>query len=52
MNDNEFRELVTKMRSAQTKYFATRSKSVLIESIQLEQAVDTVIKAYGHKGAA
>ena len=47
MNDNEFRELVAKMRSAQIKYFATRSKPVLIESIQLEQAVDVSIKAYG-----
>ena len=52
MNDKEFRELVAKMRSAQVKYFATRSKSVLIESIQLEQAVDTAIKAHPQKGAS
>ena len=44
MNDEDFRELVLKMRSAQVKYFATRSKAVLIESIQLEQAVDMALK--------
>ena len=45
MNDKDFRELVSKMRSAQVKYFATQSKLVLIESIQLEQAVDMALKA-------
>ena len=44
MNDKDFLELVSQMRSAQIKYFATRNKSVLIESIQLEQAVDMAIK--------
>ena len=52
MSDSEFRELVAKMRSAQTKYFATRSTSDLIESIQLEQAVDTVLKAHVHRVAS
>ena len=45
MNDKDFLELVARMRRSQIKYFATRSKAVLIESIQLEQAVDMAIKA-------
>ena len=49
MNDKDFRELVSKMRSAQVKYFATRSKSVLIESIQLEHAVDIALKTHSQK---
>jgi len=49
MNDKDFRELVSKMRSAQVKYFTTRSKSVLIESIQLEHAVDTALKTHSQK---
>ena len=37
---NEFEKLVYEMRSAQIKYFRTRSKDVLQLSKQLEKRVD------------
>ena len=39
----EFMELVKMMRHQQRRYFATRNKDVLAESIKLEQKVDSII---------
>lgn len=36
--------LVDKMRNRQKEYFKTRDRQVLIESIELEKAVDEKIK--------
>jgi hypothetical protein len=40
MTNDEFRELVKKMRSAQKEYFRTRSRSLLIVAKELEKQVD------------
>ena len=43
MNENEFAELVLKMRTAQRNYFATRNANYLAESKKLEKQVDAVL---------
>jgi hypothetical protein len=43
MTHSELIRLVTKMRTTQKEYFATRSKSVLGEAKMLERQVDEAI---------
>jgi hypothetical protein len=43
MNIIEFVETVRKMRSAQKNYFKTRNRDFLIESKQLETAIDKAL---------
>ena len=40
MQDDDFRDLVYRMRQAQKEYFRTRSHFVLQRSKELEKAVD------------
>ena len=44
MTDNQFRDLVRRMREAQREYFKTRSHFVLQRSKELEKAVDAELK--------
>lgn len=43
MNDNEFLELIARMRNRQKEYFRTRSSVALCESRALEREVDAEI---------
>lgn len=43
--DNQFRDLVRRMREAQREYFKTRSHFVLQRSKELERQVDAELKA-------
>lgn len=45
--ESEFVDAVAKMRSLQKRYFATRSRSVLRESKNLEQRVDQMLAEIG-----
>jgi hypothetical protein len=40
MNNDDFRDLVKRMRSAQKEYFRTRGQLVLSEAKELERQVD------------
>ena len=40
---NKFEKLVYEMRNAQTEYFKTRDKSVLLKSKELERKVDSFL---------
>jgi hypothetical protein len=42
--DNEFIDLVSRMRSAQREYFRSRDRQVLQRSKELERAVDAAIE--------
>lgn len=44
MNANEFFDLVSKMRKAQTSFFKTKAPGALQESRRLERLVDAEIK--------
>jgi hypothetical protein len=44
MTDNQFRDLVRRMREAQREYFRTRSHFVLQRSKELEKQVDAELK--------
>lgn len=44
MTTGEFAELVYKMRTAQKKYFRTRSQSALTESRGYEKEVDRILE--------
>jgi len=46
MKDEEFYDLVSRMRSAQKEYFRTRDANVLNESKRLEKEVDNAIKEH------
>ena len=45
MTENEFRELVRKMREAQQNYFRTRHKGYLDQSRSLEKQVDAELSS-------
>ena len=45
MTDEEFFEVVRKMRAAQKQYFRTRDVAILPEAKKLEAEVDAEIKA-------
>ncbi len=44
MNDDEFRDLVRRMRKCQKDYFKTRDTTVLRESKDLERRVDAALE--------
>lgn len=44
MPDNQFRDLVRRMREAQREYFRTRSHFVLQRCKELEKGVDAELK--------
>lgn len=44
MGDDDFRDLVRRMRQKQAEYFATRDRTVLSESKDLERRVDAALK--------
>lgn len=49
MADQDFRDLVAKMRHAQKEYFRTRSPTSLEESKRLERAVDKALTESAQK---
>ena len=48
MPNNQFRDLVRRMREAQREYFKTRSHFVLQRSKELERQVDAELRADEH----
>lgn len=48
MSPKEFIDLVCKMRSAQKKYFRTRSHADIEESVKLEREVDQALRDFSN----
>lgn len=44
MTNTEFRNAVKRMRTAQKRYFETRSQQALNESKKLEQRIDEILE--------